>query len=503
MDRPSPDEIRTVRATIRNHEQEVNSIEIAMADLSGQLRQLEAERNVISMLLQMPRIAFMGSAPSDDVLILIFEHCVGELWDDAPLVISHVCAKWRRASFFPRLWSHIEFHHDNHALRVAKTHLWLSRALQSPLYVTFRAFNSPCRQSPAFELILDRASQWRALSVRTMYDHQASAILSQCRRPLPNLHSLRLRVGCAQLDEGKDEPFLVGLEEVFVDAPSLSDIRIFSNRFPPSLPQTVVDLHLSLDCMRSFCLSDVKLLTALQTLQKLQRLTLTINPQYSYFIIAHEDPVPDIYLQHLECLIICGYYNYILRYLRTPILRCLHLSHEPLFPSNKHPDKDIGKILLQFLRSSKPPIRLLELNEVGICSNDLAQCFFSLPLLEELCLCTSKISEKGLVPLHGPIGACPRLKRIFLGECKNLAGQALIDLVRSRVDSSGNQSGPSFDRIEEITAHYCALVNDSHILDLAHITVCHVVEWGFDSHFRTSRNYRPIAQVVLITIACD
>ncbi|KAH9978087.1 hypothetical protein BGW80DRAFT_1456201 [Lactifluus volemus] len=129
-------------------------------------------------------------------------------------------------------------------------------------------------------------------------------------------------------------------------------------------------------------------------------------------------------------------------------------------------------------------ILLLELIDVDIPSDDMAQCFFSLPLLEELCLDRSAISEDALFPLHGPIGACPRLKRVFLCECDNLAGQALIDLVRSRVDSSGNQSGLSFDRIEEITAHYCALVNDSHILDLSHITVCHVVEWDFESHFQ-------------------
>jgi F-box-like len=491
MDRPSPDEIRTARETIRNHEREVNSIDITISGLSEKLCQLKAERkSCLDVIAKCRGLLSLAPRLPDDVLILIFEHSVRE-WVRAPLVVSGVCAKWRRASFFPRLWSHIQIYRDSangkdsNLNAVARTHLWLSRALQSPLYVTFDDDTMPCGY--ASELILDRASQWRTLTVRTSYVSQASAILSKCRRPLPNLHSLH--VICEK--EHEDELFLIGLEEVFVNAPSLSVIRIFSNSFPPSLPQTVVDLYLDLNCScrRSFCLSDAKVLTPLPALQKLQRLTLVIDPQYSQPIITPEDLVPNICLQHLECLIIhtqAGYYNPILRYLRTPILRCLHLQQSQLSRYCKHHREDIGKILLQFLRSSKPPIRLLELIDVDIPSDDMAQCFFSLPLLEELCLDRSAISEDALFPLYGPKGTCPRLKRVFLYQCKNLAGQALIDLVRSRVDSSGNQSGPSFDRIEKITVIHCALVNDSHILDLARITVCNVVEWDLEDHLPPS-----------------
>jgi F-box-like len=494
MNRPSPDEIRTAHATIRNHEQEVNSIDIAMSDLSEQLRQLTAERKRHLDALAKCR-EFLSLVPRlpDEVLILIFEHSVRE-WDYAPLVISHVCTKWRRASFFPQLWSHIQLGGEPDYL-VEKTRLWLSRALQSPLSVTFyTSYRRPYRHtSCAFKLTLDRASQWRTLTVRTLYIYEASAILSECRRPLPNLH--RLDVSCEKLRGDEDEILLTGLDQVFVDAPSLSVIRISCESFPLSLPPTVVDLCLELECSELYCLSYAKMLTTLPTLQKLQRLTLVLEPKYSQPIIIPENPAPDICLQHLECLIIRtqpGYYNHILRYLRTPILRCLHLQQGPRSPYYESPREDIDEILLQFLRSSNPSIRLLELYNVDIPSNDMAQCFFSLPLLEELCFNRSKISEGALLPLHGPIGACPRLKRIFLRRCENLAGQALIDLVRSRVDSSGNQWGPSFDPIEEITVIRCALVNDSHILDLAHITACNVVEWGLECHYRMSPNHQLI-----------
>jgi hypothetical protein len=95
---------------------------------------------------------------------------------------------------------------------------------------------------------------------------------------------------------------------------------------------------------------------------------------------------------------------------------------------------------------------------------------FSLCLLEELRLHETEISGNALRSLHGPTGACPRLKRLHLRWCKQLVGQALVDLVQSRVDQSGNRSG-SCDPIEEITVTYRALVDESSVLELAPFTV--------------------------------
>jgi len=104
--------------------------------------------------------------------------------------------------------------------------------------------------------------------------------------------------------------------------------------------------------------------------------------------------------------------------------------------------------------------------------------------LEELRLHETEISNDVLLSLHGPMGACPRLKRLDLRWCEQLAGQALVDLVQSRADSSGNRRG-SFDPIEEITVINCACVDESSVLDLAHATVCSVVVRDVEDHCRS------------------
>jgi hypothetical protein len=134
-------------------------------------------------------------------------------------------------------------------------------------------------------------------------------------------------------------------------------------------------------------------------------------------------------------------------------------------------------------------MKLLELHDVDIRRDDFVQCFLFLPVLEELRLHETEISNDALLSLHGPMGACPRLKRLDLRWCEQLAGQALVDLVQSRVDSSGNRRG-SFDPIEEITVINCALVDESSVLNLAHATVCSVVVRNLEDHCRTLRRHQ-------------
>ena len=198
-------------------------------------------------------------------------------------------------------------------------------------------------------------------------------------------------------------------------------------------------------------------------------------------------------LAYLEHLIIDATpdFNAVLRSIQALVLQYLYLrSTEP--PLN-HPHNGTGEALLQSLRSSKPPMKLLELHNVDIRRDDFVQCFLPLPLLEVLRLHETEISNDALVSLHGPgpTGACPRLKRLDLRWCKQLACQALVDLVKSRADSSGNRWG-SLDPIEEITTINCALVYESSVLDfkLAHATVCSVVVRDLEDHCRTPRHHQ-------------
>ncbi|KAH8999412.1 hypothetical protein EDB92DRAFT_1813156 [Lactarius akahatsu] len=485
MDRAPADEIFAIHATIRSHELEIESLDTVIQSILRRVQQLRAQRarhadaiakfrGSISMALRAP----------DDVLSLIFEHCAADGWANAPLVVSHVCRKWRRASYFPRVWSYIYLSSDSLNV-ISKTRLWLSRALHAPLRVAVDVRVLDPYVLDAFELILDHASQWRSLTLSTRFVQQASEILSQCRRPIPHLRTLDITsfsIGVAT-ELGVDE--LAGLDDAFSDAPSLSCVRIVCNRFPPSLPKTVVELSMELTDIPSSRPSLSAFLQMLGRLPALRSLTLMIPSYFAQIIQSDEDFTTETHFHHLECLIVDAPpdFNEVLRHINAPALRSLHLrSTEP--PLN-HPHEGTGEALLQFLKSSNPQIKLLELHDVDIRRDDFVQCFSSLPLLEELRLHETEIPNDALLSLHGPNGSCPRLKRLDLRWCEQLAGRALVELVRSRIGPADSGLRTSFDPIERITVINCARVDESSILDLAHATVCSVVVRNLEDHCRS------------------
>lgn len=486
MDIASAEEFFTIYATIRSHELQVESIDTAIQSIFRHVQRLHAQRarHVDAIAKCRGSISLALRAP-DDVLALIFEECAAGGWANAPLTVSHVCSKWRRASFVPRVWSYIYLTGDSLDV-VAKTRLWLSRALQSPLRVVVDVRVLDPHILDAFELILDHASQWRSLTLSARFVQQASEILSQCRRPIPKLRTIDITsfsIG-VRTEQGVDE--LAGLDDAFSDAPSLSCVRIVCNRFPPSLPKTVVELSMELTDIPSSRPSLSAVLQILGRLPALRSLTLIIPSYFAQIIQNDEDLNTETYLHRLECLIVDAPpdFNEVLRHIRTPALRSLRLRSTET-PLNR-PHEGTGEALLQFLKSSNPPIKLLELHDVDICRDDFVKCFSSLPLLEELRLHETEIPDEALLSFHGPNGSCPRLKRLDLRWCERLSGRALVELVRSRVgcpESGGLRA--SFDPIERITVINCARVDESSILDLAHATVCSVVVRDLADHCRT------------------
>jgi hypothetical protein len=370
MSGTSVDEFFAIRATIRSHELEIESIDTSIQSLLRQLQQLRAQRarHVDAIAKCRGSISLALRAP-DDVLALIFEQCAAGGWANAPLVLSHVCSKWRRASFAPRVWSHIYLTSDS-LDPVAKTRLWLSRALQSPLHVVVDVRVLEPYLLNAFELILDHASEWRSLTLSTRFVQQASEILSQCRRPISKLRTLDITsfsIGVAT-EQGVDE--LAGLDDAFSDAPSLSYVRIVSNRFPPSLPNAVVRLSMELTGIVSSRQSLSAVLQILGRLPSLRSLALIIPLCFARIIQNDEDFKTETCLHRLERLVVDAPpdFNEILRHIQAPALRSLHLrSTKP--PSN-HPHEGTGKALLQFLKSSNPQIKLLELHDVDIRRDD-------------------------------------------------------------------------------------------------------------------------------------
>jgi hypothetical protein len=129
----SADEICTVRANIHKHRLEIDSILVDVIiqnmPVLREVQQLRAKKayHLGAIAKHRGSISLALRAP-DDVLALIFEHSAAGGWTNTPLVTSHVCAKWRRASLVPRVWSHIHLTGESMD-PVAKTRLWLSGPL--------------------------------------------------------------------------------------------------------------------------------------------------------------------------------------------------------------------------------------------------------------------------------------------------------------------------------------------------------------------------------------
>jgi hypothetical protein len=476
MNGTSVDESLAILATIRNHDLGTESLDATLSLLRRVQQFCAQEARHTEIIAKCPGSSSLALHAPDDVLALIFEQCASDVWANAPLVLSHVCSKWRRASFAPRVWSLI-YLSGNSLDPVAKTRLWLSRALHSPLHVIVDVRVLQPSLLKAFELILDHASQWRSLYLNTRFVRQASEVLSQCRRPVPKLRTVDVTcfsIGVAT-EEGVDE--LAGLDDAFSDAPSLSWVRIMSNRFPLGLPKSVIELSMELADIVTSRPSLSVVLHMLAQLPALRSLTLTIPPHFARVIQNDGDIKSESYLHHLERLVIYALpgFNEVLRHIHAPALRSLHLrSKEP--PPN-HPHEGTGEALLQFLKSSNQ-IKLLELHDVVIRRDDFVQCFSSLPLLEELRLSETEIADDALLSLHGPNGSCPRLKRLDFHWCKQLPGQALVELVRSRIGPD-DAARTSSDPIEQINVINCTCADESSILDLANATVCSVVVRNF------------------------
>jgi hypothetical protein len=143
-----------------------------------------------------------------------------------------------------------------------------------------------------------------------------------------------------------------------------------SNRFPVSVPQSVVDLFVQLSDIASSRPSLSVALRMLGTLPALRSLTLVVPRHFVEIIYSGKDPTPETCLPHLDRLIIDAPpdFNAVLQSIQAPVLQCLHLRSTD--PPLNYPHDGTGEALLRFLRSSKPPMKLLELYDVDIRRDD-------------------------------------------------------------------------------------------------------------------------------------
>ncbi|GBE79165.1 predicted protein [Sparassis crispa] len=483
---PTAEDILAANAQIQKHELTITSIQSQMNQLMLDLQRLRKEqlKHVDEIRFHKGIISLARRIP-EELLSKIFEHCIEDGWTRAPIVVGHVCSMWRLATRAPRVWSRVYVDCDSPVV-VDRLRFWLSRACSSPLHITITA--SSMVASSTFTNVMailgSRADQWRSLSIDIPTLYELSSCIQECDFNMNNLAELWIRVEILRAGNPNDNNAdALELKSFFrlARAPKLHAIRYTCNVIPsiPIFPSHIRDLHLTtFESPIWRPLSAASLFVLLEDLPELQCFTMSMPLMYARPFVPVPDFTRTVTLSKLESLTMYGPtdLNGLLSHLLVPALRRLHLRSLEDLGYRQH---SLGPSLLRLIENSVPPLELLELHDVDLSPEYFARCFTATPVLRELRLHESSISDATLNLLNGPSGLCPRLTRLDMRWCGLLRGTALVDLVRSRHVEPGAPSGEvgvsKSDLIAEVAVINCCFVGERDVLDLARMTTCRVV----------------------------
>lgn len=493
-------DLEYIHTEIHSHESAISVIDQEIDELMRTVRQLQFKKwEHTEGIRRCKGLITLARRLPYEILANIFELCVRDGFTRTPLVVSHVCSRWRKAASIPSVWSHVYVDFDGRDPR-ARTRFWLERAGNSYLRITLELPMEVSQLSEVIGLLLEKRTQWRSLVVNSILLANINRTLAICAGPFPELHSLHVSVqqefgGGAdqQASDGVQE--LVGLRTAFLAAPHFSTVHITRNILPSpnTLPLSVTKLFLHLRSYHSsFNLSLLSVIRVLEALPNLEVFSLALSPGQA----RHFEPVEDTEyrssLPHLCSLTLTGWpdINNLLPHLLIPNLKALHLrSSDDLIGM---PFEETGSCLLQFLEQAAPPLEELELRDTDIPAPYLIQCLEHMEHLKTLRMHDSEISDHVLRELFGPYGICPSLSILDLRWCGHFRGRTLVDLVRSRTRppihvtpfQGVSAAQPVCAPMTKVIVINCSFVQKRDIEDLALMTVCQVVVLDIDDHCR-------------------
>ena len=412
-----------------------------------------------------------------ELLASIFDECVRDGWTRTPLVASHVCSEWRKATRIPTVWSHVYVNCDAKD-PCGRTRFWLQNAASSLLHIILEIKNDATHLLGVMSLLLDRISQWRSLTINSVRLSHSDYIFSLCGRPTPELHAVNISV-VQQSDRelsSADTENLNGLLRAFPLAPRFRTLRISHNLFPAqgTIPCSIT--HLSINLPSHPIPARLSIDTALRFLNDMPALeSLSITLERGEAREFHSASIEDslVVLPELRKLTLLGSQDIfkILSHLSTPALDSLHLrsSLDPV----GHGEVQTGFHIKRFIERSSPPLHLFELHDIDLPLSDFLACFAGLPTLRELRLHESDITEAVIERFQGPDALCPMLSRLDLRWCGQVTGQTLVQLARARL--GGAHPGERVEPVSMMTIINCSFVTEQDIMDLARLTVCRVV----------------------------
>uniref|UniRef100_A0A8H7Y2X9 F-box domain-containing protein n=1 Tax=Psilocybe cubensis TaxID=181762 RepID=A0A8H7Y2X9_PSICU len=474
-----------VRQSMLQYKQEVETIdrEIDNHNQAIQLLLLLKEKRLADIQVCKERLALASRLPTE-VLVHIFEEYVLDDMLDVqslkrgPLVLSHVCCRWRRVASLPALWSYI--HGDllitSHPKELIQ--MWLNKSHPTPLTINIMLLShlKGFVLHPAMGAILDEMPRWKHLRLKGRNPGIINAFLAACVKPAPQLRTIDLTVEHT-IDPGEQWQ-VTNIQKAFMWSPQIKSIRIgghvvpVSDSLPTSLTHFILVLPYQIFSHPQYYQSLLSLVTLLKTLPNLQTLTVEVPLSYLTDFLLDADHMKPIELVNLTSLTLSGPGDIVglLPRIRAPSLQRLTVSGSIAAAVNAN----TGQWLLHLLQDSSPPLSHLALVDLTIDDTTYIQLLALLPRLQYLGIHDSDISDIVFQRLYGPTCLCRSLQRLDLRWCQKLSGNVIVDVVRSRSSSVGNGIDGTIrpSPISELTIIHCGLIVKDHTSILQGLTTC-------------------------------
>ncbi len=465
-----------VKYLISQHEVSIQRLDAEMDSLMLEIRRLQFRKSqhVDQIRLCKGRITLARRLPPE-LLANIFERCARDGWTRTPLTVSHVCSEWRKATEIPSVWSYLYVNLDT-TDPYGKTDFWLRNAKAAPLHIQLEVQADTSHLNSIVDMFALRANQWKSFKVTSSLLAPVNQLLARCRGSFPHLRTVHFTIQEDVINHTMETPIL-GLPEFCEDTPSLQTLTISRNILPTpgTIPQHVPSLVLDLRGYRAPVFIPIEaLLHLLQDLPHLQSLAITTpRDQPQAIIRTLADPLRIVALPDLHSLTVVGANEIfvLLSHLQLPQLRRISLcsSEDPL----PYPHTIVGPALCQLLQQADVPLERLELYDLDLSSDDFVTCARHAPVLQELRLHESDITDDCL---RGISRHCKNLNSLDLRWCGQIWGRELVELVRSRTVEEGMVP------IECVTIINCSHMQEQDIFDLAEVTVCRLVMRDIDDY---------------------
>lgn len=473
------DYLANVRVSIAQNEKALENLDLELEDQMRVIRQLHHKRNQqLEEIKRLKGLITLARRLPLEILASIFEECIRNGWTKTPIVVSSVCSSWRRAATSPTVWSHLYIDLDTPGAK-RRTALWLQKSQLAPLSIHLEIgdHEDTTQLGAVAQILIEEAGRWQKFSFKSPSYQPLFQMFYSRTTVFTQLSSVDIVIG---QELGVNDPLeqalvnqqLLAFRTAMLNAPKLQNLQLELSLLPPpnSIPTSITRLSVTFTSRQTLvhqsAASFFRVLRELVSIEELSFGATIFNMHQHGF--DQESQGLSITLPRLKRLSMTGANNMfiILPFMKLPILSELVLRSTQELPQ----DADTPAWLLRFFETSPSSLTILEIQDLAITSSVMGQILSFTKSVRTLRLHDSDIDDATICMLCGPKRLCPSLEKIDIRWCGRLSGEALVELVRDRLDCGRP--------ILEVTAINCSFVKEEDILNLAELTTCRLFQRG-------------------------